>query len=117
VEGTLGNRLLRGAKEVKLDNKTYEVKMKVVNVSFSAHADAKGIINLLRNIDPENIMLVHGDRMKMEQFAPLVQQQLSKPVFMPANFERISIDCIPHSEIQLASLPTASEGFLFSHAA
>lgn len=85
VEGTLGNKLLRGAKEVILDKKLYEVKMKVVNVSFSAHADAKGIINLLRNIDPENIMLVHGDRTKMEAFSPLLQQQLSKPVFMPAN--------------------------------
>lgn len=71
--------------------------MKVVNVSFSAHADAKGIINLLRNIDPENIMLVHGDRAKMEQFAPLVHQQLSKPVFMPPNLDKINIDCIPHS--------------------
>lgn len=52
VEGTLGNKLLRGAKEVTIDKKLYEVKMKIVNVSFSAHADAKGIINLLRNIDP-----------------------------------------------------------------
>ena len=44
--------MLRGAKEVVIDKKTYEVNMKVVNVSFSAHADAKGIINLIRNIDP-----------------------------------------------------------------
>ena len=60
--------------------------MKIANVSFSAHADAKGIINLLRNIDPENIMFVHGDKFKMEQFAPLVYEQLKKPIFMPANF-------------------------------
>lgn len=52
VEGTLGNKLLKGVKEIVIDKNTYEVKMKVVNVSFSAHADAKGIINLLRNIDP-----------------------------------------------------------------
>lgn len=69
-----------------IDKKTYEVNMKVVNVSFSAHADAKGIINLIRNIDPENIMFVHGDKTKMEAFAPLVEEQLSKPVYMPANF-------------------------------
>ena len=48
----MGNRLLRGTKEIVIDKKLYEVKMKVVNVSFSAHADAKGIINLLRNVDP-----------------------------------------------------------------
>jgi integrator complex subunit 11 len=39
--------------------------MKVANVSFSAHADAKGIINLIRNIDPDEIVFVHGDKFKM----------------------------------------------------
>ena len=71
--------------------------MKVVNVSFSAHADAKGIINLLRNIDPENVMFVHGDKMKMQAFAPLVEEQLSKRVYMPANFERLDIECTSHT--------------------
>lgn len=81
--------------------------MKVVNVSFSAHADAKGIINLVRNIDPENIMLVHGDRTKMESFAPLLEQQLNKPVYMPANHEHLTIPCIPHTPIPLSDLPSA----------
>ena len=31
-------------------------------------------------------MFVHGDKTKMEQFAPLVFEQLKKPIFMPANF-------------------------------
>lgn len=31
-------------------------------------------------------MFVHGDKTKMEAFAPLVEEQLSKPVYMPANF-------------------------------
>ena len=48
-----------------IDKKLYEVKMRVTNISFSAHADAKGIINMARNIDPENIMFVHGDKTKM----------------------------------------------------
>ena len=64
----MGNKLLKGAKEVQIDKKSYEVKMRIENVSFSAHADAKGIINLIRNIDPEEIVFVHGDRMKMEIF-------------------------------------------------
>ena len=85
VEGTLGNRLVNGAKEVTLDKKTYSVKMRVENVSFSAHADAKGIINLLRNVDPEEIIFVHGDKTKMAHFKPLVEEQLSKKVHMPPN--------------------------------
>lgn len=82
--------------------------MKIVNVSFSAHADAKGIINLLRNIDPENIMFVHGDKTKMEAFAPLVQEQLKKPVFMPPNHVKIDIPCTVKQEICLKKTPTIS---------
>jgi Cft2 family RNA processing exonuclease len=41
----LGNRLLSGEKRMVIDSKEYEVKMKVLSMSFSAHADAKGKIN------------------------------------------------------------------------
>lgn len=56
-----------------IDKKSYDVKMSVKNVSFSAHADAKGIINLLRNIDPDEVIFVHGDKAKMAAFRPLVK--------------------------------------------
>lgn len=36
--------------------------MKVESISFSAHADAKGIINLIRELNAENIVFVHGDK-------------------------------------------------------
>ncbi len=51
VAGTLGNRLLSGEKRLIIDSKEYEVKMKVLSMSFSAHADAKGLnfCNFLRN--------------------------------------------------------------------
>jgi integrator complex subunit 11 len=42
--------------------------MKIENISFSAHADAKGIINLIRFVNAENIVFVHGDKQKMEVF-------------------------------------------------
>lgn len=43
--------------------------MSIENISFSAHADAKGIINLIRHVNAENIVFVHGDKHKMETFA------------------------------------------------
>lgn len=42
VNGTLGNKLLRGVKNININKKTYDVKMNVTNMSFSAHADSKG---------------------------------------------------------------------------
>ena len=35
-------------------------------MSFSAHADAKGIMQLISHCCPANVMLVHGEAMKME---------------------------------------------------
>jgi integrator complex subunit 11 len=45
VVGTVGNKLLSGRSQtIEIDKKTtLEVKCKVANLSFSAHADAKGI--------------------------------------------------------------------------
>lgn len=51
-----------------IDFREYEVNMKVENISFSAHADAKGIINLIRHVNAENIVFVHGDKEKMKIF-------------------------------------------------
>lgn len=39
--------------------------MKVKNMSFSAHADAKGIMQLIKHLEPKNVMLVHGEKVKI----------------------------------------------------
>lgn len=60
--------------------------MRVENISFSAHADAKGIINLLRHLQAEKVVFVHGDKQKMKTFSDVVEAQLETKVYMPANF-------------------------------
>ena len=40
VPGTLGNKLLSGMKNITIDGKNYDVRMKIKSMSFSAHADA-----------------------------------------------------------------------------
>lgn len=40
--------------------------MQVQYMSFSAHADAKGIMQLIRMCDPGNVLLVHGESVKMD---------------------------------------------------
>lgn len=112
VEGTLGNKLLSGAREVTLDKKTYQVKMSIKNVSFSAHADAKGIINLLRNIDPDEVIFVHGDKNKMANFKPLVEEQLKRKVHMPANHAPLFIKAAQTKKVRLSDRLTSSEGIL-----
>ena len=54
------------AQKIDIDKKTsLEVKCKVKHLSFSAHADAKGIMQMIRQVEPRNVMLVHGERSKM----------------------------------------------------
>lgn len=65
VPGTFGNKLLSGVRRLDIDHKEYDVRMTIENISFSAHADAKGIINLIRHVNAENIVFVHGDKQKM----------------------------------------------------
>ena len=93
--------MLNGAKEVTLDKKTYAVKMRIENISFSAHADAKGILNLLRNVDPDEVVFVHGDKTKMAHFQPLVEEQLKRKVHMPANHVPLFLNGCKTSLIKL----------------
>jgi Cft2 family RNA processing exonuclease len=58
--------LLQGSFKVDLDSRTQlEVRCKVKNLSFSAHADAKGIMQLIKMSQPANVILVHGEKGKM----------------------------------------------------
>ena len=57
--------------KVEIDKKMYNVHCEVYYMSFSAHADAKGILNLIKNTTPKNLVLVHGDHEIMKIFNSL----------------------------------------------
>lgn len=62
MPGTVGNKVLSGEKSVIIDGKSIAVNMQVYNMSFSAHADSKGIMELLTHLEPKNVFLVHGEK-------------------------------------------------------
>ena len=86
-EGTVGNRILSGEKEIIIDNEKINVKCEVYYMSFSAHADQKGILQLVKNIEPKNLVLVHGDYSTMTKFKETCQSQISAEILMPKNKE------------------------------
>lgn len=65
MPGTVGNKILSGEKKILIDDKHVDVKIQVYNMSFSAHADSKGIMELLAHLEPKNVVLVHGEKQKM----------------------------------------------------
>ncbi|XP_004530988.1 integrator complex subunit 11 [Ceratitis capitata] len=88
VQGTVGNKILGGAKKVEFENRqVVEVKMSVEYLSFSAHADAKGIMQLIQNCEPKNVMLVHGEAEKMQFLRSKIMEEFSIETYMPANGE------------------------------
>ena len=50
-------------------------------MSFSAHADAKGIMQLISQCEPRNVMLVHGEAAKMDLLKNKIQQEFGNEFF------------------------------------
>ena len=57
---TLGNQALHGERPMRVQ---------VSYLSFSAHTDAKGILQLVSAYAPKSVMLVHGDKAGMDFMA------------------------------------------------
>lgn len=64
-------------------------------MSFSAHADAKGIMQLIRNCAPKHVMFVHGEKEKMEFLKGKVETEFGIKAFCPANGETIHVPTKP----------------------
>ncbi len=56
------------------------VDLQVLYLAFSAHADAKGILQLLRQAAPRAVMLVHGDKAGIRFLADKVRHPASAHV-------------------------------------
>jgi Beta-Casp domain/Zn-dependent metallo-hydrolase RNA specificity domain len=86
VAGTIGNKVISGQKRIEIDRKTVvHVKCEIAYLSFSAHVDAKGIMQLIRQTKPRNVVLVHGEKRKMQILKERVGKEFELPCFNPAN--------------------------------
>ncbi len=93
--GTVGATLLAGKhkqQRIEVDKKTFlEVKCSVEYLSFSAHADAAGIEELIRMCEPKNVMLVHGEKQRIAEFKRKVVRDFGVPCFDPPNGTTVTI--------------------------
>ncbi|KAJ2515743.1 Integrator complex subunit 11 [Coemansia sp. RSA 1939] len=92
VAGTVGAKVLSGMKVVDIDQYTHvSVNIDVQNLSFSAHADAKGIMELIRQASPRNVVLVHGEKSRMTYLKSKIMSEFGCPCYDPANGELLEI--------------------------
>ena len=113
VAGTVGHKILNGTKRLEFDKGVVtEVKMSVQYMSFSAHADAKGIMQLISWCEPKNVMLVHGEGEKMKFLKSKIKSEHGIECYMPANGETAVI-----SDSKLTVPATVSVSLLKAEAA
>lgn len=92
VAGTVGAKVLQGQKVIEVDKFTkVQVNLQVRNLSFSAHADAKGIMQLIRHCEPRNVVLVHGEKGSMDFLKNKIIKEINIPCYNPENGVSISI--------------------------
>lgn len=94
ADGTLGRRLLEGAKEVTIHGERIAVNAQIKPLpGFSAHADQLELLNWVAETGSksENIILVHGESDSLRVFSNLVEKKLGKKPIIPVLGETIEL--------------------------
>lgn len=102
AEGTLGRRLIEGAKEVTIHGESVGVNANIaVLPAFSGHADQNELLEWVKPASrhADHIVLVHGEENSMQEFSAIVEQRFGKKPIMPVLGE--SIEFINEEVIQI----------------
>ena len=115
AEGSLGRRLIEGAKKVKIMGEDIAVKAKIYNMTgFSAHADKNQMLALYKGMEqkPKEFFVVHGELDAARAFAELLQTNLGVGTYIPSYGDTAIIDGtewrLEHTKV-LTDIPAVQE--------
>jgi metallo-beta-lactamase family protein len=93
AEGTLGRRIVEGAKWVTIYGEKIKVAAKIYTINgFSAHADQKGLIRWMRAIDGlKRIFIVHGEPKSQRVFKKAIEKELGKHAHIVKFREKLNV--------------------------
>jgi metallo-beta-lactamase family protein len=100
AEGTLGRRLIDGAKQVKIYGEDIAVNAQIHTLGgFSAHADKDALLKWLEtNKNPKaKVFVVHGEEESSTFFAKLISSELGLTAYVPHWGEIVDLETM-HSE-------------------
>lgn len=95
--GTLGRRILEGAKKVTIFGEEILVRARVYSLqSYSAHADQGDLLAFLAAMDqkPGRVFLVHGEEKAMEVLSAEIQRRFNLAVTRPRFGESFSLPVV-----------------------
>jgi len=94
AEGSLGRRLVEGAKKVRIFGEEITVNARIEMIEgFSGHADRDGLLNWMKkfNKKPHKIFVVHGEEPAMSQFSELIHTELGIETVIPDRGESFTV--------------------------
>jgi metallo-beta-lactamase family protein len=86
AEGTLGRRLVDGAKRVKIFGEEITVNAQIEMIEgFSGHADKNGLLEWITAFDkkPGKIFIIHGEESVMNEFSAAITDKLRIETIIP----------------------------------
>jgi predicted metal-dependent RNase len=63
AEGTLGNKVLKGKKQIQIGDKEVELKLEIESVKLSGHADFNELLQFVKSFKGlEKVFIIHGEK-------------------------------------------------------
>jgi Cft2 family RNA processing exonuclease len=92
--GSIISKAKRGDKiQITEKEKKIEVKCEIKNFRFSAHSKREELVSLVKQLNPDKIVLIHGDKEAINWMGASVLRQFpGKKVFAAANYKPILFD-------------------------
>ncbi|MCX7843155.1 MAG: MBL fold metallo-hydrolase [Clostridia bacterium] len=90
AQGTLGRKLVDGAKKVKLFGEDITVNARIEMIDgFSGHADRDGLLGWISkfNKKPKKIFIVHGEEEGMSEFSNSIKERFGIESIIPSKGE------------------------------
>jgi len=98
AEGTLGRRIIEGAKKVSILGETLQVNARIHTIGgLSAHADSAEMLSWLKfyQASSPTVFLVHGDPEASQAFAASIETELGLDTHIPEWHESAEIEFVP----------------------
>ncbi len=95
AEGTIGRRIIDGAKQVRLYGEDVAIKATVHTLGgFSAHADRDGLLEWVSHIDNPDltVFVVHGEEESSLSFAEAIQKEFGYRTHVPQFGETVNME-------------------------
>lgn len=95
AEGTLGRRLVNGAKKVNIFGEEISVNARIETIDgYSGHADYLGLLSWLKNFrkKPKGIFLVHGEESALNSLSDKIKNEFNIEPIIPSKEESFVIE-------------------------